>query len=203
MFTLFAEGFLIGLVVCMPMGAIGMLCLRYILLQGKVSGVAAGLGIALADSIAAFIAALGLTAITLFIKAHEIWMHTIGSFILLGFGLFLILTKKTKANRYIEKGLAHIFLVMFMITITNPLTILSFIGIFASFGLESLENNLLAVFSLSFGVFLGSLAWWLILILATMFLKINELVVRRINEIAGSVLILGGLTSLYTVWVGY
>lgn len=201
MLGLFAEGFLIGLLVCMPMGAIGMLCLRYILVQGKASGLAAGFGIAAADAIAAFIAALGLTAIIVFIKNHEIWIHTLGSLILIGFGLFLLLSKKMNINKHTERGLTHIFVIMFIITMTNPLTILSFTGIFAAVSLDSLEGHLLDVFALSTGVFFGSLAWWIILILGTMLFKINEGTVKIINELAGSILILMGIFSLYSTWI--
>jgi threonine/homoserine/homoserine lactone efflux protein len=198
---LFGEGFLIGLLICMPMGAIGMLCLRYILVQGKASGLSAGLGIAAADAVAAFVAALGLTAITLFIKSHETWMHVIGAIILIGFGLYLLLSKKTTEKQAVEKGLTHIFFIMFVITLTNPLTLLSFTGIFAAVGLDTLQSNLLSVFSLSFGVFFGSLAWWVILILGSMFFNINQQKVRYINEFAGTLLIIMGVYSLYAAFL--
>jgi len=201
MLSLFAEGFLIGLLVCMPMGAIGMLCLRYILVQGKASGLAAGFGIAVADAFAAFIAALGLTAIIVFIKSNEIWIHTLGSFILIGFGVYLLLSKKLNVNKHTERGLSHIFAIMFIITITNPLTVLSFTGIFVAISLDSLEGHILEVLALSTGVFFGSLAWWIFLILCTMLFKINEATVRIINELAGSILMLMGIFSLYFTWI--
>jgi threonine/homoserine/homoserine lactone efflux protein len=184
----------------MPMGAIGMLCLRYILVQGRASGLSAGLGIAVADAVAAFVAALGLTGITLFIKNHQSWMHVIGALILIGFGLFLLLSKKLNDNKHVEKGLPHIFFIMFIITLTNPLTLLSFTGFFAAIQFEPLQTNLLSVIALSLGVFFGSLAWWLILILATMFINIDQKKVRYINEFAGTLLIIMGVYSLYSTF---
>ena len=200
MLSLFGEGFLIGLIICMPMGAVGMLCLRYILVQGKVSGLAAGLGIAVADAIAAFFASLGVAILLNFIKAHETWIQTLGAIILLSFGAYLLFTKKNNGNKKIERGLTHIFFIMLTITITNPLTIFSFAGVFAALGLESLQYDFLAASVISAGVFLGSLAWWLILISATMLFTINAKAVHRINELAGGLLIVMGVLSLYFAW---
>lgn len=191
----FLEGFLAGLAVAMPMGAVGMLCLRYILVQGKASGLAAGFGIALADGVAAFISGIGLTAIISFLKTQDTWMQSIGSFILIGFGIYLLLTKKTPAKKNTEKGLFHITFLMFLITITNPLTIVSFAGIFAAFGFDDLENQLIQVIALTTGVFLGSMSWWVLLIGLSQFFKINEKSARLINEIAGSLLIIIGIIS--------
>lgn len=200
MLSLLGEGFLIGLIICMPMGAVGMLCLRYILVQGKASGLAAGLGIAAADAIASFVAFLGIAILLNFIKAHETWIQTLGAIILIGFGAYLLFTKKNNGNKKIERGLTHIFFIMLTITITNPLTIFSFAGIFAALGLDSLEYDFLAAFVISAGVFLGSLAWWLILILSTMLFTINAKAVHLINELAGGLLILIGVLSLYFTW---
>lgn len=200
MLSLFETGFLIGLIICMPMGAVGMLCLRYILVQGKASGMAAGLGIAVADAIAAFFASLGIAILLNFIKAHETWIQTLGAIILMGFGAFLLFTKKNKTDKKIERGLTHIFFIMLTITITNPLTLFSFAGVFAALGLETLQYDFLAAFVISAGVFLGSLAWWLILILITMLFTINAKAVHIINELAGGLLITMGVLSLYFAW---
>jgi len=196
MSLLFIEGFLAGLLISMPMGAIGILCLRYILTQGNSAGLAAGLGIASADALAACIGALGLKAITGFANSHDTWMHIVGSIILLAFGIYLILTKKTGTNKETEKGLLHIYFIMFTITFTNPLTLLSFTGIFASLGFDPVENSLIAPFLLTVGVFIGSISWWLLLILFTHFFNFGEKAVRLINEIAGGALIAMGLFSL-------
>ncbi|HRD56104.1 MAG TPA: LysE family transporter [Parachlamydiaceae bacterium] len=201
MYISFLEGFLAGLAVAMPMGAIGVLCLRYILVQGKIPGFAAGLGIALADGVTAFICSLGLTAIISFIKNQDIWMNIIGSLILIGFGVHLLLTKKTPEKKNTEKGFFHITFLMFLITITNPLTIVSFAGIFAALGLDSLENHLSAVAALTTGVFLGSMSWWLLLIGLSLFFKITEDSARLINEIAGSLLILIGIVSFLLLFI--
>ncbi len=197
MLTLLLEGFLSGLLIAMPMGAIGVLCLRYILVQGRVPGFAAGLGIATADALAAFIGALGLTIATNFVKDHDSWMRFIGALILIGFGLFLVLSKKTKFDKNTEKGLLHIFFIMFVITLTNPLTLISFIGIFSSIGLNSLDSNFPAAFLLSIGVFVGSMSWWLLLIGATFFFQVTEKWTRLINEVAGSLLILIGVVVCF------
>jgi len=201
MFTLFFEGVLSGLLISMPMGAIGMLCLRYILVQGKKSGAAAGLGIALADAMAAFIASFGLSSITAFIENYQLWFHIFGSLILISFGLVFLLKTKTATKRRIEHGILHILLIMFIVTMTNPLTLLSFAAIFAAIGPDIFYSHLITSFILSVAVFLGSMSWWVSLIFAVDLFKINEKSARVINELAGSILILMGVFSLYTTLI--
>lgn len=198
---LFLEGFLSGLLISMPMGAIGMLCLRYILVQGRASGLAAGFGIALADGVAALISALGLSIVTNFINEHENIIRLIGSILLIGFGFYLLRSHKKTATKETEKGLLHIFTILFVITFTNPLTLLSFTGIFASLGLEETENHLLASLILSFAVFLGSMSWWILLIGITEFFNVDEKQTEIVNKIAGSLLLLMGIVSSIFVFV--
>ncbi len=51
----------------------------------------------------------------------------------------------------------------FLLTLTNPTTILSFVAIFAGLGLVKEGGGYLAPVSLVVGVFIGSAAWWLTL----------------------------------------
>ena len=53
------QGILIGLVVAVPVGPLGLLCINRSLMLGALAGLASGLGVASADALAAGIAALG------------------------------------------------------------------------------------------------------------------------------------------------
>jgi threonine/homoserine/homoserine lactone efflux protein len=96
--------------------------------------------------------------------------------------------------------LAGDFTSTFFLTITNPMTILSFLAVFAGLGLSSMNSTYLEASSLVFGVFLGSAAWWLILSEGvTLFRKkVSEKVMKWINHLAGAIIIAFGIAALIT-----
>jgi threonine/homoserine/homoserine lactone efflux protein len=53
----------------------------------------------------------------------------------------------------------------FVLTITNPITILSFAGIFAAFGVIERISTLIQGWILVAGVLVGSSLWWLLIAL--------------------------------------
>jgi threonine/homoserine/homoserine lactone efflux protein len=61
------------------------------------------------------------------------------------------------------KGLLGAYTSMFFLTLTYPMTVLIFLGIFAGLGIGSTRGNYLAIATLVLGVFTGSILWWAIL----------------------------------------
>ena len=100
-----------------------------------------------------------------------------------------------------SESLPASYLSTFFLTITNPMTILSFIGVFAGLGISSDSSASAAILVL--GVFLGSLLWWLILSrgveVISRFLK-NGLLVW-VNRVSGAVLVLFGIAALFQLWM--
>ena len=60
-----------------------------------------------------------------------------------------------------REGLCRAFLSSFFLSLTNPITILVFIGIFAAIGLGGAQAGLLPAMLLVLGVWVGSHLWWL------------------------------------------
>jgi len=85
-----------------------------------------------------------------------------------------------------------------MLTITNPMTILSFIGVFAGLGIGHEQGNWFSAASLVAGVFLGSALWWLVLCVAVGWLRerLHTGAFTWINRISGSIVIIFGLLAL-------
>jgi threonine/homoserine/homoserine lactone efflux protein len=169
----FIKGIMIGFAIAAPVGPIGVLCIKRTLLNGVVSGLASGMGAALADCLYGAIAAFSLTAVAEFLRDHTLWIQALGGLFLVGLGIRIFLQKPRKSDevrnphlhRHNLKQIAQDFISTFFLTLTNPATILSFVAIFAGLGLVSeevkpdYETSALMVA----GVFLGSLAWWCIL----------------------------------------
>jgi len=138
------------------------LCIRRTLSLGILNGFISGLGAATADSIYGGIAAFGITIISNFLLENQIYLHLIGGLFLmhLGYKTFKSLPAE-KAAEINAKGLIGAYTSTLILTLTNPLTIMMFLGVFAGLGLGETTYSSACIIVL--GVFIGSALWWLVL----------------------------------------
>jgi threonine/homoserine/homoserine lactone efflux protein len=161
---LFLKGVVAGLSMAVPVGPIGILCIRRTLLEGRLSGFVSALGLATADVVFGCIAGFGLTFISDFLISQQVWLRLIGGLFLCVIGLKVLLTKFVEREApSLGKGLLGAYTSMFFLTLTYPMTVLIFLGIFAGLGIGSTKGNYLAIATLVLGVFTGSILWWAIL----------------------------------------
>lgn len=155
------RGLLIGLSIAAPVGPIGVLCIRRTLDEGRLTGLVSGLGAATADAMYGLVAGLGLTVISNFLLGQERWLRLIGGLFLLYLGIRTVV--KLPAGTEIVasgQGVLAAYLSTFVLTLTNPITILSFAAVFAGLGLAETDGGIGAVVLLVAGVFTGSTLWW-------------------------------------------
>ena len=163
-FPLFVRGLIIGFSIAAPVGPIGVLCIRRTLAQGRVAGLVSGLGAASADAVYGCVAAVGLTFVSDFLVGQTFWLGVVGGAFLCWLGVKTFLSKPSgQAAPASGGGLSGAYASTFLLTLTNPMTILSFAAIFAGLGLASLRGDRASAGLLVLGVFLGSAAWWLLL----------------------------------------
>jgi len=162
--TLLLKGLLIGFSIAAPVGPIGILCIRRAMAEGRLSGFISGLGAASADAVYGMVAALGLTWISGFLIDQQMWIHLLGGLFLcyLGVTTFVAPTSPPTATQR-KQGFLAAFVSTFFLTLTNPITILSFAAIFAGMGLSAVAGGYLSGVLLVMGVFLGSTLWWVLL----------------------------------------
>ena len=121
---LFFKGFAIGLMVAVPVGPIGLLCVNRALFKGAVYGLLSGLGVATADAIAAGIAVLGLTLVSGFLLEQQLWFRLIGGFFLCYLGVKIFSTTPLERAASAKDGsLVRAYVSTFLLTFSNPLTI--------------------------------------------------------------------------------
>lgn len=158
---LLLQGVLMGLVVAVPVGPLGLLCINRALMMGPTHGLFSGLGVATADALAAGIAALGITLISSFLSAHQVLLRLIGGAFLCYLG-YAIYTAEPAAQAPIKNinGLLGCYVTTFFLTFSNPVTILSFVAIYAGWHVPSLGGHYAAAATLTAGVFTGSALWW-------------------------------------------
>jgi threonine/homoserine/homoserine lactone efflux protein len=163
-YSLFFRGLVIGFSIAAPVGPIGVLCIRRTLAEGQAFGLVSGLGAATADAFYGCVAGFGLTFISTFVVSQKMWLSLFGGLFLLYLGIKTLLSKPAEKEATInQSGLLSSYFSTFLLTITNPLTILSFAAIFAGLGLAHVNGGYASAIVLVLGVFLGSALWWLLL----------------------------------------
>ncbi|EOP02948.1 hypothetical protein ICS_05445 [Bacillus cereus BAG2O-3] len=198
------KGLIIGFSIAAPVGPIVILCIRRTLENGRFVEFMSGLGAATADGLYGLIACLSLTVITNYLINQQLWFQLIGGIFLgyLGVKTYkskpLNTTTKSKNEQNIKAYISTFFL-----TITNPVTILSFISLFSGVGIANSDIDLMEKLILVLGVFLGSILWWLFLSMVVSLLKkrINAHFLIIINKTSGLILLLFSLWSFYDVLI--
>ena len=158
---LLMQGMVMGLVVAVPVGPLGLLCIHRALMLGPVCGLFSGLGVATADALAAGIAALGFTLISGFLTDHQLLLRLLGGAFLCYLGYKICVTEPAaQAPTQDINGLLSAYATTFLLTFSNPVTILSFVAIYAGWHVPSLDGRYDAAATLTLGVFTGSALWW-------------------------------------------
>jgi threonine/homoserine/homoserine lactone efflux protein len=195
----FLRGIVIGFSIAAPVGPIGVLCVRRTLTEGRLSGLVSGLGAATADAIYGWVAGFGVTLVSGFMVDQQAWLRLIGGAFLCYLGFRIVAAKPPEdaasANR---TNLVGAYASTLFLTLTNPMTILSFAAIFAGLGLGSVGGNYMSAGALVLGVFIGSAMWWLILSgsVGVFRERINVTGFRWINRISGAIIVGFGLFAL-------
>ena len=202
--SFFIRGLLIGLSIAATVGPMSVLCIQRTLNKGQLYGLVSGLGIATADGVYGSIAAFGLTLITNFLIQEQIWIRLIGGLFLIYLGMKTILSRpseKAVALNIKSNGYLGAYASTFLLTLTNPLTILSFAAIFAGIGVGSASNNFISATVIVFGVFSGSTLWWIILtsIISLLRKKMDAQWLLWISRISGAIITLFGIGALLSL----
>jgi threonine/homoserine/homoserine lactone efflux protein len=198
-FALVMRGFILGFAIAAPVGPIGLLCIQRTLHQGQKVGLASGLGAATADAFYGAVAAFGLTLVSAFLVEQQFWLALLGGLFLCYLGVRTFLASPAeRAAAGAAKGVGQAFASTFLLTITNPITILSFVAIFAGAGLAAGGGDPQTAAAIVAGVFLGSAAWWLLLSGGVALLRayISANVLLWVNRAAGAILVLFGVAAI-------
>jgi threonine/homoserine/homoserine lactone efflux protein len=202
------KGILLGLTVSMPLGPVSIILINRTIKRGFLAGFFSGLGLAAADTLLAVLAALGFTVIIGFIMEERFIITIIAGIVVIGVGVKIFLSNPIKDFRDRDKGnksLWRDFYSVFVLSITNPYTILIFVAFFSGIHISGNIKPGLVPFFLIPGVFAGAITWWFSL---TYFLsrfkrKIRLRAIVRINKLGGIVVTLIGILLLLSVFTHF
>ena len=194
------QGLVLGVSIAAPVGPIGVLCIQRTLSKGRLSGFVSGLGAASADAVYGAIAGFGITVISSFLLDYQTGIRLGGGLllILLGVQSFRAEPAATAPATADRQGLASDYGSTFLLTITNPVTILAFVGIFTGLGV-GVSGAYTDAAVLVAGVFFGSALWWFVLSIGVGLFRtrFTRSVMRRVNQLAGVLIVGFGLLALW------
>lgn len=194
---------LLGFSIAAPVGPIGLLCIRTTLERGRLAGLASGLGAAAADGCYGLLAALGFALVAERLVPHAALLRVGGGLVLAAIGVDALRSRPPEGGGGREPAarIGRAFVLTFLLTLGNPLTMLSFLAMFGAVGVSAGGSAL----ALVLGVVAGSAAWWLLLSSGVALLR-DRLRPERLRAInlaaggliaaAGVVLVVGGVVAM-------
>jgi threonine/homoserine/homoserine lactone efflux protein len=205
---LIVAGVIMGLIAAVPIGPVNLICIRRSFAFGPVNGFVSGLGAALGDGVFAAITFFGLTWIAQLIQSYDSIIEIVGGALLVWFGVHTVMSPvagKVEDSDKNDAGGATLVRAMvstFVLTITNPATLIAFASMFASFhALIGGANSYVDAGFVVAGVVGGSAGWWLCLtsVIGIFHTRITDRTVRIINRGSGILVALFGLAVLIHV----
>src|SRR5262249_23897909 len=216
---LVANAVLMGLILALPTGPVGILCLRRTLVGGRRAGLVSGAGACLADLVYVVVVRVGLTPVQQLISARRFALQMLAGSIVVGAG-YRIIVRQPAGQAVAQVGnLRHaprfarainaepsrhagLFTSAFLLSVTNPTLLLSIPALFAVMHFPASPNVLTVLMSV-LSIFAGSMAWWSTV---TSFLdrssaNISDQAIRRASTLAGVALIVLGLISISSLMV--
>ena len=205
------KGILIGIIVSAPMGPIGMLCVRRTMSRGKRYGILTGLGATASDLIYAFLTLLGVGAFIDFILKYTDHLQLAGSLFVILFALYVFFGNHSldPSRKRKEKGESdgvpfysdekksdfQVFLSAFLLTFSNILIVVLYIGLFAQFSFVSEGATYYSLLLGLLGIAIGAISWWYTV--TTILVKVKEWFnvtsLKYFNKGVGSILFVLGV----------
>lgn len=161
---LLIEGIIIGIAVSIPLGPLGILCIKRTVNKTWKSGFISGLGVATSDTLYAIIAGFSLTIIIDFLRQYEAYFKLLGTVMVVLLGLYIFLSNPAKEiQKFRRKGNSYFqdYVTAVLLTLTNPLAIFVFLAIFTSYSIVLRMSHPADAFLIVAGIYIGASSWWL------------------------------------------
>ncbi|MDH6305759.1 threonine/homoserine/homoserine lactone efflux protein [Parabacteroides sp. PF5-5] len=205
MLGLIGKGLIIGVLVSAPMGPVGMLCIQRTLSKGRWHGFATGMGATLSDVIYAAITCLGMGFVANFVEANQSLLQFFGSIVLGIFGCYVYKnnpTKSLKKQRDTKLSFTQDFITGFLLTFSNLLIVLLYIGLFARFGFVLPEYTVGKMIGGVVCIGIGATFWWFFVtyVVSKMRKWFNVRGIWVLNRVVGSAVVLLALVGVLSLF---
>lgn len=203
----FPVGVAIGVAAAAPVGPINLLVIQRAVAHqatgsARSSALVLGLGGALGDAVFAAVAAFGLTFVTRTLDVHGGLVRIVGGLIMLAFAVVVWRAAPHLGHDRPQLSAARMATVVFGLTLTNPATLLFFLGSFGAVRFVAIgHDSAFHLFNAGLivaGVFAGSMLWWLLVsgVAAAMRGRIADRHLRILNHATAIVLAAFGIVAI-------
>ncbi len=208
-FEIILKGIIIGVVVSAPMGPVGVLCIQRTLNKGRWYGFVTGIGASISDIIYALLTGYGMSFIFDYINKNIFYLQFIGSILLLLFGIYTFRTNPVNSIRPNSSNRGkgsyfNNFITALAVTLSNPLIIFLFIGLFARFAFVLPEMSMYEEVIGYSSIALGAIAWWFCItyFVSKLRSKFNLRGIWILNRIIGGVVMAVALLGILFTCLG-
>ena len=183
---LLLRGALAGLALSAPVGPVNILCISRTLAKGRMAGLVSGLGAAAADTVYGAIAGFSISYIIALLVREEFWINLVGGILLLFIGVYYYFRRPGSIEGQANESAHSQFVTSFLLCLTNPTLVLSYLAVLASLGMGGLQERSLT-FVVVAGIFCGAMARWILLAFVTSLFRsrFNDGSMVWMNRIAG------------------
>lgn len=198
------RGLIIGFTIAAAVGPITLLVIRRTIDHGGLYGFASGLGVATADASYAAVAAFGLTAITSLLVSGHVLLGIVGGAVIAFMGWRTMVSRPSGPASDAERpGLIGAFASIYALTMTNPLTIVLYAGVFAGIGLVA-GSSFTDAAVITLAAWLGSTVWWVILcsIVGWARGRVSTRAMLWVNRLSGAALVAFGVIAIFSAVTG-
>ena len=192
------RGVAAGLIIAAPVGPVNVLCIQRSLEKGWRSGLLSGLGAALVDTLYGGIAGFSISLVIQFLIREQFWIRLIGGFLLIGLGVaYYFKTPRSLKDGHTDSSAHSDFVSAFLLTATNPTTVLSFLAVLAMLG-QGQQHALWQTSLLVAGIFCGSMSWWILLTGGATLLrdKVTDNTMLILNRVGGIAIAAFGVVNI-------
>lgn len=155
------KGIIIGMIVSFPIGPLGIISIQRSINSGWKTGFFSGVGAAASDIIYSAAAVFGISFIDELIHRHRCLINNVTGilFLIVGINIFTNVIE-VKLRKDDKEELIYPAFSNFLLGLSNPITFLVFITVFAKLGIKvdhhEIGKNLLFIMS----IFTGSTVFW-------------------------------------------
>src|SRR5580700_10194876 len=160
---LFLRGIAAGFAISAPVGPVNVLCVSRTITKGWRAGIVSGMGAAAADTLYGSIAGFSISIVIGFLIREQSKLRLFGGILLVLLGIWYYFKKPEPLSKRGQDKADHSdFVTTFLLNLTNPTTVLSFLAVLAVLGLSEHRPAWLTLIMIG-GIFTGAMGWWLIL----------------------------------------
>jgi threonine/homoserine/homoserine lactone efflux protein len=184
---LFLRGLAAGFAISAPVGPVNVLCVSRTIAKGWWAGIVSGMGAAAADTFYGSIAGFSISIVISFLIREQSKLRLFGGILLVLLGIWYYRKRPDPLSKHSKGSATHSdFVTTFLLNLTNPTTVLSFLAVLAVLGLSEHRAAWLTLIMIG-GIFVGSMAWWLILTGVTNHFRdrFNDKAMLWMNRIGG------------------